>query len=106
MDALIVMVEPGQKSLALAKRIEPLARDIGIRKVLFVGNKIQSAEDRKTILTGLTNEQVLGLIDYDAGLREADLLGKSPYESASPQTLNSIRQIKENLEERSGIPKS
>lgn len=103
MDALIVMVEPGQKSLALAKRIEALARDIGIGKVLFVGNKIQSEDDRKTVLAGLVNEQVLGLIDYDEGLRQADLLGKSVHEFASSKTLNSISQIKENLERRSGI---
>ncbi|MFZ3063546.1 MAG: carbon monoxide dehydrogenase, partial [Actinomycetota bacterium] len=98
MDALIVMVEPGQRSLALAKRIEALARDIGIREVLFVGNKIQSEDDRKTVLAGLVNEQVLGLIDYDEGLRQADLLGKSVHEFASSKTLNSISEIKDNLE--------
>jgi CO dehydrogenase maturation factor len=98
MDALIVVVEPGQRSLALAHKIDGLASDIGVKKVLFVANKIRDKEDRKTILESLPEERMIGFIGYDEGLRDADISGTSVYDAASPASIQEIKQIKQNLE--------
>lgn len=97
MDALLVVVEPGQKSLGLAKRIDELASDIGIKKVLYVGNKIQDEKDKEVILKSLPSEQVIGLLGYDEGLRQADLTGISTYKAASPDTLKAVEDILKQL---------
>lgn len=39
-DVLIVVVEPGQRSLDTARQIERLAADLGIRRLAYVGSKV------------------------------------------------------------------
>ncbi|MBI4180478.1 MAG: AAA family ATPase, partial [Chloroflexi bacterium] len=45
-DKLIVVVEPGRRSLETAYRIGELAEDIGLPNIAVVGNKIRSQSDR------------------------------------------------------------
>ena len=42
---MIILVEPGLKSLETAERIKRLANDIGIKKITGVVNKISSPEE-------------------------------------------------------------
>ena len=42
-DLLIMVVEPGRRWMETAEHIKQLAGDLGLTKVLFVGNKIRSA---------------------------------------------------------------
>lgn len=98
MDALVVVVEPGQRSLVLAHKIDGLANDIGIKKVMFVANKIRNKEDRKTILEALPEDRVIGFIGYDEGIREADVSGRSVYDDASPASIQEIKKIRAHLE--------
>lgn len=93
MDALLVVVEPSVKSLDLAHRIEELAGDIGVKRVLFVANKVSDEADETAIRSALRSEKLVGLIHYDEGLRDADLKGTAAYPAASPTTLNSIHNI-------------
>ena len=44
-DQLIVVVEPGRRSVETAFQIRRLAGDIGVKKLNFVGNKIRTAKD-------------------------------------------------------------
>ncbi len=43
-DALLVVVDPDFRSISAAERMEKLAREIGIPRVLVVGNKIEGDE--------------------------------------------------------------
>ncbi len=40
MDALIVVVEPGQRSMQTARQVKSLADDLGVKRVYIVGNKV------------------------------------------------------------------
>ncbi len=80
MDALIVVVEPGQRAVQTAHQVRRLAGDLGIRHVLAVGNKIRDAEDRKVIEEGVAPMPVLGHLSYRDSIREADRRGVSPYD--------------------------
>jgi len=44
-DQLIVVVEPGRRSIETAYQIRKLASDIGVKKLNFVGNKIRTDRD-------------------------------------------------------------
>ncbi len=98
MDALLVVVEPGRKSLDLASRIDRLATDLGIKKVLFVGNKAGTKEEKDAILKAVPNNRLIGLIGYDDGIRRSDLLGLAAYDSASPATIQTIKEIAKKLQ--------
>ena len=45
MDALIVVVEPGRRSLQTARQVKELAGDLGIKRVYVVANKVTNDAD-------------------------------------------------------------
>lgn len=74
-NAFIVVVEPGKRSIETAERIRELAADIGIERMFVVANKVRSDRDREYIKTSLKNFQILGFIPYDEAIIEADMRG-------------------------------
>ena len=80
MDALIVVVEPGQRSLQTARQVKSLADDLGIKRVCVVGNKVTSDGDLSMMHEGLSDLSFLGSMSYNEKIIEADKLGVSPYD--------------------------
>ena len=97
-NAFIVVVEPGQRSLQTARHIESLAQGLGIKDVYVVGNKIKHDTDREFITSHLPGMKVLGFMSYAEDTIKADLEGKSPYD-ASPQAVEEAKKIKTKLDE-------
>ena len=79
-DKLIVVVEPGRRSIDTAEHIRRLAREIGLDAIAVVGNKIRGPKDREFLQNHLNNFEFLGFLPYDDALIEADLNGVSPYD--------------------------
>jgi CO dehydrogenase maturation factor len=98
-DAFIVVVEPGRRSIQTAQAVQQLARDIGITRVLVVGNKVRSVDDQAFIARQLGAIEVLGFLPHTARAIEADLQGEAIYEAA-PELLEQARAIKERLAAR------
>src|SRR4030067_645975 len=46
-DALIIVVDPGQRSINTAKKIKKLGEDLRIKNIMIVGNKVNSDQDRE-----------------------------------------------------------
>ncbi|WP_422446150.1 AAA family ATPase [Thermoanaerobacterium sp. DL9XJH110] len=97
-EAFIVVVEPGLRSVQTLHSISRLAGDIGVKKIFAVGNKIRSDEERNFITNSCGRIPVLGFMSYDSGVAEADRLGISPYEKCE-KTVEEVRLIKVRLEE-------
>jgi CO dehydrogenase maturation factor len=76
-DHMLVVVEPGWASLQTASRIHKLARDLGLRRVSAVANKVRGAEDQRFIEEGLGELPLLAVLPFDDGL-EADARRASP----------------------------
>lgn len=79
-DRLIVVVEPGRRSIETAHHILGLAGDIGIKNLCFVGNKIRSEKDRGFFKEHMPDFQFLGFIPFANEIIEADLEGLPPFE--------------------------
>ncbi|MBT8365085.1 MAG: AAA family ATPase [Deltaproteobacteria bacterium] len=79
-DKLIVVVEPGRRSIDTAEHIRRLAREIGLDAIAVVGNKIRGPNDREFLQNHLNDFEFLGFLPYDDALIEADLNGVSPYD--------------------------
>ena len=83
-DRLIVVVEPGRRSIDTAGHIKQLASEIHLNNIAVVGNKIRNSKDEEFLKKHLTEFEFLGFLPYNDALIEADLEGISPYETNSP----------------------
>ncbi len=95
-DAMIVVVEPGRRSLQTAETIRNLAGDLGLQRVYVVGNKIRSEEDRRFILENLPDFKVLGFMPFSANAIRSDLEGKAAYDVA-PDLVAEVEKIAQAL---------
>ncbi len=95
-DALIVVVEPGKRSIQTAKQIKELARDISIRNLFVVASKVRSEQDVIYIQQNLTDFCLLGAISFQVALVEADMMGR-PSVDIGGEFLNEVQAIKSNL---------
>ncbi len=79
-DALIIVVEPGQRAINTARQIKKLGEDLRIKKILIVGNKVASDQDRRIIEESLSDFPVLGHMSFNPKVLQADREGRSPYD--------------------------
>ncbi len=98
-DAFIVVVEPGMRSIQTALQIRKLASDLGIKRVFIVGNKVQTEEDRQVITGNLKAFPILGFMSYNPRVMEADRRGVSPYD-IDDRIKKEVEEILSNLKER------
>lgn len=94
-DKLIVVVEPGRRSIDTAEHIRKLANEIGLDAIAVVGNKIRGPKDREFLQTHLNDFEFLGFLPYDDALIEADLNGISPFDTDSPSKAEVNKMISE-----------
>ena len=85
-DKLIVVVEPGRRSLETARAINILAKDIGLENMVIVGNKVRAPSDRDFLISSLPDLEFLGFIPYDQAIVDADLADKSLFDASSVVT--------------------
>jgi len=95
-DKLIVVVEPGRRSLETARSIKELARDIGLKNISVVGNKIRTQSDRDFITASLPDFTFLGFMPYDQAIVDADLADQ-PMVNASAAVMDEVRKIYQRL---------
>ncbi len=82
-DKLIVVVEPGRRSIDTAEHIRQLAAEIKLDQIFIVGNKVRGPNDEAFLKKHLSDFDILGFLPYADTLIEADLNGASPYDVES-----------------------
>jgi len=92
-DRMIVVVEPTSQSIATARSIAALAHEIGIPKIAFVGNKVESDADRSYLAGHLADIEPLGYIPFSETIRNSDRDGISLFEQVDPTTLAAFKTI-------------
>ncbi len=98
-DALVIVVEPGQRAMNTAKQIKKLGEDLKIKNMMIVGNKINSREDKRLIEEQLSDFPVLGHMSFNPKVLQADREGKSPYD-IDEKIKEEVGAILKELEER------
>lgn len=104
-DMMIVVVEPGLKSLETAQRIKKLAKDIGINNIMAVINKVSSVEEEEFVEKKLKELDVgmLGSIPRDSTVINADMEGKPLSQYPESMALKSIEEIGKKILNLSNI---
>ena len=74
-DALVVVVEPGKRSLETARRVKRFGKDLGIDKVWAVANKVRDEKDRAFIVQELNDleVEVVATIPYSREVVESGM---------------------------------
>jgi CO dehydrogenase maturation factor len=98
---MIVVVEPGQRSIQTALTVRQLAADINIPRLGVVINKVPRGMDVKPLVRQLGGLPLLGTLTYDDQIARADVDGVSPYTGKEPQK-SEVRAIMEAVMTRSG----
>jgi CO dehydrogenase maturation factor len=86
-DSLIVVVEPSVRSIETASRIKSLAKDLKIKRVFLVGNKVRGREDIDFIRKNVSDFEILGFICYNENLTD----------KVTNSIIGEIKEIKEGL---------
>jgi CO dehydrogenase maturation factor len=101
-DALIVVVEPGLRSIQTAESINKLASDIGVKNIFIILNKVKDIEEvemiRQNLNTpGLSNIKFLGFLKESGKIRKADLTGRTFFD-ADEDFMNNLDELRKKIE--------
>ncbi len=72
-DVLVIVTEPSKVSVQTVKVIQQLALELGIPRVVVIGNKIRNAKDEGFLRDRFSSEQLIGLIPYSDELLEMSI---------------------------------
>lgn len=95
-DALIVVVNPGARSRAAADKIRKLGTDIGIKRIIVLGNRVRNEEDRELIRSSLSDFEILGFLPEQEEIVAADRGGLRPYDdlaTAPPELFAIVKKL-------------
>ena len=96
-DAFIVVVEPGRRSIQTAVAVKSLAKGLGVKRVFVIANKVRKEEDVTFIKNELSDMEFLGPMNFNESILESDIQGIPAYK-ASENPLEEAAKIKKNLE--------
>jgi CO dehydrogenase maturation factor len=96
-DAFIVVVEPGQRSIQTANTVKEMAKGLGVKKVFFVANKIRTDADIEFLKSNIKDVQFLGALRFNQSLMDSDIKGISPFHG-SPEAVAQVKEIKLQLD--------
>ena len=91
-DAMFVVVEPGQRSVGVAADIARLGEDLGIPAIWVVANKIRAEEDLTFIQARLDGLPLAGWLPRDDRVVEADMERAAAYDLA-PELAQRVEDI-------------
>ena len=96
-DRLVIVVEPGQRSIETATKVRQLTSDIGLHKVVAVGSKIRNSQQEEFLVNSLQGIPLIGVLPFSEEIAAADLENRPP--SLDDLVINkAISQIAEKLE--------
>ncbi len=95
-DAMVVVVEPTQRSLGTAAQIKKLAADIGLNRLWMVGNKVRTEEENEFLERESPGMPLLGILPMDLGVLDADRLGEPVYDHV-PSLKQAAAEIAQKL---------
>lgn len=103
-DAFIIVVEPGARSIQTANKIKQLAKDINIKQVFAVLNKIDDTSQIQEIKNKLDPSiGTIGVIMQDKDIRDSDLKNLPAYKTSS-RLAKEISSIAKAIEKEVASP--
>jgi CO dehydrogenase maturation factor len=91
-DALVVVVNPGKRSRVAADKIRKLGKDIGIKNIVILGNRVKSEEDKELIRESMPDYEIIGFLPELDEIVQSDRNGNRPFDDISniPEELKAL----------------
>jgi len=96
-DLMLVVVEPSMKAVETAKQIIKLARDIGVKRLYGIANKVAS-EEQKKLLEEQLDIELLDTIPFDDSVVQGDMKNIPLVEQEGSKALKRIEAITGRIE--------
>ena len=96
-DVMIVVLEPGKRSIDCAKSVIRMSRDIGIKRLLFVGNKVNSPGDETYLKSELPGCEFAAMIPYSASIRGSDRDGVSVLDVDDSELIGQYSKVLDHI---------
>jgi CO dehydrogenase maturation factor len=99
-DTMLTVVEPYFKSMETGRRMTALARDLGLKHVALIANKIRDNSERAAVeeFAAERGIDVVAVIPYDEGLPEAERARAAPLDYAPHgPAVSAIAELAESL---------
>jgi CO dehydrogenase maturation factor len=95
-DALVLIVEPGGRSIETANNMAKMAKELGIGRVAAIANKITESSQTDLIKSQLKDIVLLGTLQYSRSLQQVDLK-RAPVIEADTEVIEQLQQAKLQL---------
>ncbi len=92
-DAFIIVVEPGKRSLETGKRVAEMATELGVENYYIVANKVRNKEDSTFIENYFSRETILGELSFSESISKS---GKGD-SGVRLEDITVVNTIRENL---------
>ncbi|HMK35216.1 MAG TPA: carbon monoxide dehydrogenase accessory protein CooC [Desulfomonilaceae bacterium] len=96
-NRLVIVVEPGRRSIETAAKVRQLTSDIGLHKVAAVGSKVRNQEQEEFLENNLDGIQLIGILPFSEEIAKADLESRPP-SLDDPVIYRAIEKIAAGLE--------
>jgi CO dehydrogenase maturation factor len=99
-DVMLIVANANLKSLETAKKIYGLSKEIGVKKVFVIGNKILDPIEKEVVKGYCDNNNIpfLAIIPYDKSIRKSDMEGEALDLSKESSGLKVIQTVSKKLE--------
>jgi CO dehydrogenase maturation factor len=104
-DSMIIVLEPGQRSIDSAQRVIRMAGEIGLKNIELVANKIYGQSDEEFLRNAFPDHELLGIIPYSEKFRQSDRNGQSVLDNLDSELLKIFKEILKKLEAQVGSKK-
>ncbi|MEI6135325.1 MAG: carbon monoxide dehydrogenase accessory protein CooC [Desulfomonile sp.] len=91
-DRLLIVVEPGQRSIETAEKVRQLTQDIGLKNISAVGSKVRNVDQEKFLKDNLGEIPLIGIIPFSEEIARADLENRPP-SLDDPEIFGAIEKI-------------
>lgn len=98
-DALVVVLEPGRRSIETTLNINKMAKEMGIKHIACIVNKIVDNSQLDVVKEQLGDILLLGGLNFDTAVQQADLQRQAVFQ-ANPELVTSLKRAKETLMSR------
>lgn len=101
-DLMLVITEPGLSSLKTARLVEKLAKDIDIKEVKFIANKIKNDDEASFIYENFKKDELGGIVEYSEEIAGNSMKGKAVGADRNSQVYRVLSQVVDNYLKRQG----
>ena len=97
-DILLVVLEPGQRSVDSANRIIRMANEIDIHNIQLIANKTTNKDDEIFLQKAFPNRKFIANIPYSREILDGDRSGRSVLDGLSQDLQNRFEDMLNNIE--------